>query len=819
MAGTVNYIKVARIDGDGNDLTDTLQDLTKLTIPYSSGNVTYDVLNITRYSTYFMYYVENPSIDFADRDDIEYIFTGSLEYNEQSTSLPSIIPGITQLPITSSDNDPLNFYDSSFKRYSIKTYPQKDLHIILSGSYTYTTTSGRGFTCSLYTLPINSPIITYPSNKTLITQSYHPPGAGNFAGTKYNVPQSITPGTDLLLTINRNGSDIFFPITSSIPSTTKFYITSSTPLGTGLETIPEPYFTQNFSRAYDCQPLLNNVSRYNANPYLQDLDYQTSQTVPVNIQAVISESATKGTVPQSHYTQLSSTLIRYDGSKSTSQFLNKWTPGDTGGYGKLPNIDSTQVYVAYCDSITSSIQERMDTSAAHVKYLIKDDGTIIIPDVTPNSLGTIQDNFISQERLELNSQTVGTGGGSNSFREIIRGGSRIEPIIYNQKSNYIEGSMSFDSSIYLTDNNLVGGVIDDFQARLRGFTPIQEITNNIPTTIAFSELITSGSGLTPGVDVVDGSSFYKINSGVISEGVTLNFYIEIFGYFEKNTVGSGAPSGDPLANVPAGVIKIYLYNNSTSTQVGDAFYNDEDYLLFPDNTSQWNIFRISDTISVNPLDLTSGHEYVVKLEFLDSPTWNKFVISRFQNYGPYYGGRNSFWILQSPTPTSTIPTEGLFNKVPDAYTSSYQGIYVTASNFVSAYSTPNIQQSSSVDSGFIPITTNLEFIPGDEFRFMGQESKSFMIEKVELGLLPFTTTSASLMIYLDGRVNPDDTVLNVNQFLVRRYVDEASSIIFKGDKPLGSDGPYIVSPEFISSDLDKDVDTFITDLTERNVLP
>ena len=37
MAEQVNYIKVARIDGDGNDLTDKLQDLTKLTIPYSSG--------------------------------------------------------------------------------------------------------------------------------------------------------------------------------------------------------------------------------------------------------------------------------------------------------------------------------------------------------------------------------------------------------------------------------------------------------------------------------------------------------------------------------------------------------------------------------------------------------------------------------------------------------------------------------------------------------------------------------------------------------------------------------------------------------------
>ena len=114
----------------------------------------------------------------------------------------------------------------------------------------------------------------------------------------------------------------------------------------------------------------------------------------------------------------------------------------------------------------------MDTSAAHVKYLIKDDGTIVIPDVTPNSLGTIQDNFVSQERLELNSQTVGTGGGSNSFREIVRGGSRIEPIIYNQKSNYyLKVQCPLTHLFYLTDNNLVGGVIEDYQARLFGKQP------------------------------------------------------------------------------------------------------------------------------------------------------------------------------------------------------------------------------------------------------------------------------------------------------------------------------------------------------------
>ena len=129
MAGQVNYIKVARIDGDGNDLTDTLQDLTQITIPYSSGNVIYEVINITRYSTYFMYYVENPSINFADRDDIEYDFTGSIVTGELDE-----ISNRAQIPITTVENDPLKLFDSTIQAYKINTLAQKDIYVDFSGS-------------------------------------------------------------------------------------------------------------------------------------------------------------------------------------------------------------------------------------------------------------------------------------------------------------------------------------------------------------------------------------------------------------------------------------------------------------------------------------------------------------------------------------------------------------------------------------------------------------------------------------------------------------------------------------------------------------
>jgi hypothetical protein len=48
---------------------------------------------------------------------------------------------------------------------------------------------------------------------------------------------------------------------------------------------------------------------------------------PVNFAFLISGSAEKFPIPDSHYTQKSSTIPRYEGAKSTSQKLNTWTKG------------------------------------------------------------------------------------------------------------------------------------------------------------------------------------------------------------------------------------------------------------------------------------------------------------------------------------------------------------------------------------------------------------------------------------------------------------------------------------------------------------
>ena len=78
MSDGVRYIKIAKIDANGIDQTNTLQSLEKLIIPFSTGEFNYQVLSITEKPTFFLYYVSPEDVEWADRADLKYDFTGSL---------------------------------------------------------------------------------------------------------------------------------------------------------------------------------------------------------------------------------------------------------------------------------------------------------------------------------------------------------------------------------------------------------------------------------------------------------------------------------------------------------------------------------------------------------------------------------------------------------------------------------------------------------------------------------------------------------------------------------------------------------------------
>jgi hypothetical protein len=352
MADAVKFIKISKKDKNGVDKTSTLQSLSELTIPYSTGNVRYNILNISEKPTYFLYEVNNPNLEWADRADIKYDFTGSLTSNAISES-----NNYSLIPIINNLNDSLNFFNPDIQSYQINTYPQKDIYVEFSGSVFINKSgpSGIGTKSAIVGIALgipNSP----PASILNLTQSIVTGSDTTFFfRISTTIPSSSFEGRVgefIFPYYDRNNPtpipfDLAFGGNPALPQTPCFFkITSSVSSGLALNTIPEPYFSEDFNRALDCQPLLNNAVNNRLSRFHQDIDYSSGLLTPSNFELLISGSALKASIQDSNYTLKRHTNPRYEGSRTTSQKLNEWTEGDTNTYGKLPTT-LTQDRVIY----------------------------------------------------------------------------------------------------------------------------------------------------------------------------------------------------------------------------------------------------------------------------------------------------------------------------------------------------------------------------------------------------------------------------------------------------------------------------------------
>jgi len=133
---------------------------------------------------------------------------------------------------------------------------------------------------------------------------------------------------------------------------------------------------------------------------------------------------------------------------------------------------------------------------------------------------------------------------------------------------------------------------------------------------------------------------------------------------------------------------------------------------------------------------------------------------------------------------------------------------LTASAGLSNLYSLELKQQDIQNSGFNSI--NYPFIPQeyDEIRFEGVEANSYIITNVNY--------SGSLYLTLNQNITPGT---NINQFLLRRYVDDPAFLILDVDKPTGASGGGIIKPEFLVGRVDKKIDQIVQDLEERGLLP
>ena len=140
MADAVRFIKISKKDKNGVDKTPNLQSLSEITIPYSTGNIRYKILNITEKPSYFLYEVNNPNLEWADRAEVGYDFTGSIKglYLDTFGGSETISSTSSITPIS----DPLNFITP--QGYGLNTYTQKDIFVSATGSVHFEVESGTG---------------------------------------------------------------------------------------------------------------------------------------------------------------------------------------------------------------------------------------------------------------------------------------------------------------------------------------------------------------------------------------------------------------------------------------------------------------------------------------------------------------------------------------------------------------------------------------------------------------------------------------------------------------------------------------------------
>jgi hypothetical protein len=218
-------------------------------------------------------------------------------------------------------------------------------------------------------------------------------------------------------------------------------------------------------------------------------------------------------------------------------------------------------------------------------------------------------------------------------------------------------------------------------------------------------------------------------------------------------------------------------------------------------------------VSVPFNTIQNGDEFYVRgyanRENLYVESNSEFTINQFPSANSTIGISN-FWVSSSSGTTSQIKsaTSGAFGN---------NLIYTTASSVVEYYGNPTIYQQNIPNSGFNNIILPWSIEYGDEFRFEGREDMVYQVKQASVvngaGL-----AKPLLVVELNNPI-PTSGSVNFDQFLIRRYVDEASQILIEGFKPINSTGPYIVRPEYVTPELDKDIDQFILDLTQKGLLP
>jgi hypothetical protein len=794
----IKYIKVSKFDSEGRNNTTSLREITDLRLNTNdNGFINYPIVARTEYEDYFLLQTVTTNITSSTNNQI-LDYQVDVQNTIAFTFDPSTGAGFDLIEYNIENSNPLGYMDVGSGEYTLGNTP--NIPIIITASADW---DNNFFGVPQSTRPIVSlrRIISPFQNQIILSSTAPSP---SLTGT-VTLTGSFTPIENEVYGIFV--SDLIDIDPTRFVGNTLIITQSQSPVaGIGSQVIIEPYLPVPFTNS-DYNAIINNAVTSRPNENFFDVDFSSNQFTAVNEASIISASrgvgfATPSTVPQSNYTTARIINPRYIGKELTSAEFNTYTNGDVA-YGKTSNVGNPAVNFVFFEYLSGTTPEwgnfNEGKTFVNIKYIIDENGNITKPlnDSEGINLGTIQQTFNGKDGAIIlldNNDAFGVNFGElNGLQSVFKSGYRIEPIIYTQ----IGGSgLVFTSEIRFAQGEQDGNPSKNDYRLLTQAIP-QTLTTNpntfelisTPTIISFNFptiLGESGSfNTTTNIYNPIGSPSSLVTEGYILFGEA---YLEaVDGNYEEAAGGQIIPttvtyqiqkSIDGGLNWEILREKNIEYRSGTSSDFS-LFGNDGKLIFSDSNSTTSSLYRV----------VASNVQKPFRAIDVILSTNAYFKITQFPN--PNTGQCDNFWEIGS-SPNRLLAIEGITG----------------LNNYIGQ------QQIDISGSGFFPIVNTFNPQPFDEIRFQGLEILSFVILNVGT-IIDEITSRERLELILDRNI---PVGVDLNNFLLRRYVPDPSIIILNTSKDAGGTSTGILKPQYISPVLDSKIDSIILDLKTKNII-
>jgi hypothetical protein len=792
----VKFIKIARIDDQGKDNTLSLQELNSIRIDYSdTGIIEYPVTSISKYNDYFLFGIApTNATSSTDNEVLNYRFSAS--YTRDFAVGTSYILN-NYIPYGSEAYNNLGYFDMSTGRYTLGNQPNIPISIKASASVT----SSADEVTSVLRIVSNL-------NGIVASQSYlFPTGTTRTVMTSSYTTVPIT-GEYFYLTFSPGANTQF---------TGSYFATQSVPPTASVSdlVVLQPYIDENFYVS-EYNVLAGNavIPRYSA--LYMDVDYSTNIVQAVNQTQIISGSATRAAVQDSNYTTAAYINPRYIGKELNSAAINVWTDGDIS-YGKTPNVSNPEVNFVSFKSLNGTSPQwgnnNSDLTQVNVEYIIDNNNNLTKPindadninfntirQTFPESIPSINNRIHNPSNASLFLNNVEVSGYDlstlNGQWPLYKSGYRIEPILYTQTASY-DTNGNITGFGYTTTMSFVqgeqGADVTKFNYMMYAAGTEDIITTGlaVPAGLHFTSVNIGSSGsLRDDIFIAYSGSIYNPTGSLgnlKTGGYILDFRVKLVSdtvtavtitYALQKSINGGSSWSDLATTQINYTIGGKLANDLGIKRDANMFYQER-------NATTSSLYRVAVT-STQPFIYPDGSVY---------------------NSSPIYLNNNSyFWITQYPAPNTGLA------KAPFWTTGSSANILLasTASEGLNIYR--NQKQKDIEKSGFKSI--NLDFEPQvyDEIRFFGLEQLSFVITNVT------ESNNNQMILNLDQEI---PNFVNLDYFLLRRYVEDPSSILLNVNYPIpdnsgssNSTGNGILKPQYVT----KEVDTIIQNSLTQSLI-